>query len=1490
MSDSRELIEFRALVEGKTTERNLVMVDRARKQEQLAEVERRIAASTMADTGLLMSRDQLKNELGRVRDAIGRIDTDLGKLGNMFAGDPCDAGTAEPLLLLPVRLETRFRDVGGATQLLVRIFPDTVHIDRLKRGLSAAEREAGKLYWTALRDGGVAATVWATLGESVGRGRAAWVAQSMRPLNKPPEPPKFPPVEVIADEATIARLLPDRFVAVARQKGKTVKATGNSVPASLRLGLFLNDEVEGDVKTINGLPTGPGSEWIASYAEAEKIGMAITLTLPANTAVDTLIVTGVRQSLSPAAAGKAFEALLDAHSFSDGISFVPQGTPTNSLDSDRAGAAADVSAPYHVTSPAAKGNAARLSEALGISRSIFARADHASDDEDGLAAAVNTALWWPSWGNFLDIIDVTGREGEEFDLSDEDLEKTRRFHRDRVRGRGPLPTLRIGKQPYGVLPVGKTDDWALGGYDAKLLNFVKRVRKIWRQSLDRVPRIGEGPVDATTLELLGSSPVSLGVRARAALTSYTVSKGETTGAIADDEGLEALLHKLVWQQLGIVELASATPIDFSLDAKSKPVFLPLAHDTDPKRLAEIKNRPKKGGDVTSILQALAAIGAADARSRSTELATPGGAASDYTGFLAGLDRQQTVVAGRFTGLAGDLAAGRAVDLVAVTDAADQLYRSVSAGKRARSYAPGGGTQSFVELSRATTDERARVEFNREVLPAIFVASAIQIEVEAALDRIGAATTEQRRIATAEALDIASHRLDAWVTGIVEERRLARRAAAPKGIAIGAWGIVHDIKRGGSKGEYGFVQAPSPEQAVTAGLLRSAYLAHAKEKSEGAFAINLSSARVRDAMDLLDSMRSGQGLGEALGYRIERALHDGEPRLDRVIRNLRRFAPLRLGKLNDRGQNIEPVAQETVAGATVIDGVALLERFKKDGNIAAIAAAAFAKPADNPYLDPDKWPAVTPAENEVLLEAVKKAAAAVDAAGDLLLAESVHQMAQGNMPRASAALDAGGTGDAPPPIPAVVLTPADGGALTHRVMIVLAPGPGWGPNSPRGNAEPRLEALAAARLGPPSKVVVGKGANNTLLTLDQVGLSAIDFVYLSGNPKQLEARIASTLKLPSGTKLTDTRDPAWPAGLRAFGDVAQAANALRRVIATAVVASPKDLSAPNDPNQRVVDPSLAEAVTRLKASVASLESQVVLADALQLEALFNAMAGFGIVAPSGGIRPEIKKLVLAEARQRLAAAKLVLAKPPSQTMLTEGAQAIFGEGFWIFAPMAAPPLPDAWSTACAHFDTLAKPSAVRRWLADIGSVRPQVRDYADSLLLSEAIGAPVPRIGAVQVRRVDLDPPVGTVAWVGEGPADAYAASWVLEVPPGFNSGQPTAALLVDAHVEALVDRKTRTTGVAFNAPSPSSRPPQTWLLGTADGDKRWTTDSVIALIDDTMELAKLRGLTLERLKTAPHILPALYQQSHSLQGDELILQLTPEPTFFLSALAFIKED
>ena len=101
---------------------------------------------------------------------------------------PLSFGSAEPLLLLPVRLETRFFPrVDGGADLRVRVYPDAVHVDTHEPELTDAELTWGAHFWEQTwRAGGDEAAgraAWHQLVERFDRPRAAWIARALTPLN-----------------------------------------------------------------------------------------------------------------------------------------------------------------------------------------------------------------------------------------------------------------------------------------------------------------------------------------------------------------------------------------------------------------------------------------------------------------------------------------------------------------------------------------------------------------------------------------------------------------------------------------------------------------------------------------------------------------------------------------------------------------------------------------------------------------------------------------------------------------------------------------------------------------------------------------------------------------------------------------------------------------------------------------------------------------------------------------------------------------------------------------------------------------------------------------------------------------------------------------------------------------------------------------------------------------------------------------------------------
>jgi hypothetical protein len=75
------------------------------------------------------------------------------------------------------------------------------------------------------------------------------------------------------------------------------------------------------------------------------------------------------------------------------------------------------------------------------------------------------------------------------------------------------------------------------------------------------------------------------------------------------------------------------------------------------------------------------------------------------------------------------------------------------------------------------------------------------------------------------------------------------------------------------------------------------------------------------------------------------------------------------------------------------------------------------------------------------------------------------------------------------------------------------------------------------------------------------------------------------------------------------------------------------------------------------------------------------------------------------------------------------------------------------------------------------------------------------------------------------------------------------------------------TGLAVNAAAPRARTPQAILLAISPDGARWTTDSLLDTVKDVLDLAMIRTVTLERTNGIARLLPALYEQSWSLQGE-----------------------
>ena len=186
----RDLAALRGAVDTQRTQRQRAVESAAAVTAQLQALDARIAAlSTAGDrdgaAGLKQTRAALIDQRAKAQANVRAIDDRLREAVGRFRDliDPCDADPVAPLLLLPVRLETRY--TNDRTALRVRIFPDDVHVDSLDRGMTPAEQDAAQAYWTAVWRASAddAAAAWRQLQGQVGVDRAPWVALGSQPSN-----------------------------------------------------------------------------------------------------------------------------------------------------------------------------------------------------------------------------------------------------------------------------------------------------------------------------------------------------------------------------------------------------------------------------------------------------------------------------------------------------------------------------------------------------------------------------------------------------------------------------------------------------------------------------------------------------------------------------------------------------------------------------------------------------------------------------------------------------------------------------------------------------------------------------------------------------------------------------------------------------------------------------------------------------------------------------------------------------------------------------------------------------------------------------------------------------------------------------------------------------------------------------------------------------------------------------------------------------------
>ena len=472
-----------------------------------------------------------------------------------------NASTLTPVLLLPLKLETRFvkNKEEGEYQLWIRIFPDALFLNSFNPNLTGEEKKDHKRFSQASTEG--RQDIWKELVNKYGVYRAKWV---IRPNLEFLDGPEQTQEEV---QRYFYEYLPDSFKIYLFDKH------GNPIS---------NPEGEEEFSTsiiTNESPLevlGDQADWLTNFSEAVGKRMATKINLGSLDTPDPdytlgkIVVVGLRNEKGPKAVN-SFRQLLANQEFTNGFAFLDYGTPTNNTSDFSSGyrsqeefdalgsyeyAVEGESAPDTTWKPenipnvsilesalnrkferpptkgaeketysvekliriatshaksTATSHGEKASLGLGIESSSFQYTQNNEGFENPLIPLIQKATWFAMGGQMMDLLfgDM---------LDPEDHCWLWEHYGDFVSPKGHLPAIRIDDQPYGILPVTHpnwihtADNRGDLDLDKRLVllgDICQNLKDLWLKYTDSIPRkVHEDPSQLDLPFILSHVPYS----------------------------------------------------------------------------------------------------------------------------------------------------------------------------------------------------------------------------------------------------------------------------------------------------------------------------------------------------------------------------------------------------------------------------------------------------------------------------------------------------------------------------------------------------------------------------------------------------------------------------------------------------------------------------------------------------------------------------------------------------------------------------------------------------------------------------------------------------------------------------------------------------------------------------------------------------------------------------------------------------------------------
>jgi hypothetical protein len=716
-------------------------------------------------------------------------------------------------VLLPVRIETRFKD----GDLWVRVIPDEPWFLRDDPRISAAELLALRRYTAAPRDpaaDGIPAA-WRDLAAQVGPARAVhlhrqFVTEAADGILLIREPE----ASEIRTEPSVPRIsgFPTDLIVWLSDGNTFTEVLHLTVERTRLLADFADPNVPGDRR------------WWEDWDEAVIVGVAGIVPaaqLPAR--IDALYVTGLGD-------GDPAEHFADLAA-EGRLGLLEPGTPTNSVDgAPAAPLAGDAATWWHILHSPPGDADTDVSHALTGDPSRLSNMPGGERPQRAPTSALTSVLWPALWGFAASHV---------FDLAD--LHTPARWAAAALFPEGAYPTLRIGPQPYGLLPTTSWTAWEAADGDPPFEPALIRALVVLRNRHARSARARGTAAGKNTeglLDLIADTPTSSQFRYRPAWPLELWWLAMTGSGVPERW---RTLHQAWSNRYPLPnQLGLAPSRRYGARGSSRRIGVPLVvpRGVAPDILPDLFDKLADAAVTTPSVFANTARVEAD---------------------VLNLNGSSLLIR---------LAIRSLQLLIAeVQRAADQLT----------TFDP----EPFARNDRQPGRLEQLIAANPTVDPtAPKAATQHLIDVAAALRSLGAVPASELERRLAAAIDCSNHRIDPWLVAPAQRRLDTLQHSGAAQHRLGAYGWVDGLAPGHpGPTPAGLLHAPTTSAAIAAAVLRDRAVSDASSR----WHLDITSRTARAADRLAEHVRIGAHLAEALGREVERIVKQ-TPAIEQLRRN------------------------------------------------------------------------------------------------------------------------------------------------------------------------------------------------------------------------------------------------------------------------------------------------------------------------------------------------------------------------------------------------------------------------------------------------------------------------------------------------------------------------------------------------------------------------------------------------------------------------------